>query len=162
LINLIPLSALSAIVVFIGYKLCRPKVWRHVAHVGSEQFVVFCTTVLVTVSTDLLLGIIAGMVVEFVLNVSLAWPAARGALSVAAVGNGHPVGDPANGGMLTRFADLFRNPVTNRELVDDDYHMYFSKPLVSFNSLYLTRELMRIPEQATTVHFHMTDGVTLI
>src|SRR5262249_917033 len=163
LINLIPLSALSAIVVFIGYKLCRPKVWRHVAHVGSEQLLVFCTTVLVTVSTDLLLGIVAGMVLEFVLNVSLAWPAARGALAAATVGNGNGVADArAHSGVLTRFADLFRNPVTNRELVDDDYHMYFDKPLVSFNSLYLTRELMRIPEQATTVHFHMTDGVTLI
>jgi MFS superfamily sulfate permease-like transporter len=163
-INLIPLSALSAIVVFIGYKLCRPKVWRHVAHVGSEQLLVFCATVLVTVSTDLLLGIVAGMVLEFVLNVSLAWPAARGALARAAVGNSNGGAGGGNGtpGMLTRFADLFRNPVTNRELVDDDYHMYFSRPLVSFNSLYLNRELMRIPEQATTVHFHMDDGVTLI
>jgi MFS superfamily sulfate permease-like transporter len=163
LINLIPLSALSAIVVFIGYKLCRPKVWRHVAHVGSEQLLVFCTTVLVTVSTDLLLGILAGMVVEFVLNVSLAWPATRGALAAVPFGSGNGVGaGDGSRGVLTRFADLFRNPVTNRELVDDNYHMYFSKPLVSFNSLYLTRELMRIPEQATTVHFHMTDGVTLI
>jgi len=163
LINLIPLSALSAIVVFIGYKLCRPKVWKHVAHVGSEQLLVFCTTVLVTVSTDLLLGIVAGMALEFALNVSLAWPAARGALAAVPAGNGNALtGGNATGGRLARFADLFRNPVTSRELVDDNCHMYFSKPLVSFNSLYLTRELMRIPEQATTVHFHMTDGVTLI
>jgi MFS superfamily sulfate permease-like transporter len=156
LINLIPLSALSAIVVFIGYKLCRPKVWRHVAHIGSEQLLVFCTTVLVTVSTDLLLGILSGMLLEFVLNVSFAWPAVRPALATApAVGNAKP-------GALSRLSDLFRNPVTRRELVDNQYHMYFNKPLVSFNTLYVNRELARIPEQATAVYFHMGDDVTLI
>jgi MFS superfamily sulfate permease-like transporter len=140
--------------------LCQPKVWRHVAHIGSEQLLVFCTTVLVTVTTDLLIGIIAGMVLEFVLNVSFAWPAARvvpataPALAVEAAAGGART--------LSRFTGMFRNPVTNRELVDDQYHMYFDKPLVSFNSLYLNRELTRIPEQATTVCFHLSDDVTLI
>jgi MFS superfamily sulfate permease-like transporter len=156
IINLIPLSALAAIVVFIGYKLCRPDVWRHVAHVGSEQLLVFSTTVLVTVSTDLLLGIISGMVLEFVLNVSFAWPTARvAALAPAASGN-------VAVRTFSRFADLFRNPVTSRELVHDQYHLYFGRPLVSFNILHLNRELTRIPEQATIVYFHISDAVTLI
>jgi len=151
LINRIPLTALSAIVVFIGYKLCKPKVWRHVAHIGSEQLLVFAATVLITVSTDLLLGIIAGMVLEFVLNVSLAWPTRNGTLAMAAgAGGSHP------------FSDMFRNPVTNRELVDNQYHLYFEKPLVSFNLLHVNRELTRIPQQATDVHFHVGSQVTLI
>ncbi|MGE5191569.1 MAG: SulP family inorganic anion transporter, partial [Deltaproteobacteria bacterium] len=156
IINLIPLSALAAIVVFIGYKLCRPRVWRHVAHVGSEQLLVFCTTVIVTVSTDLLLGIISGMALELVLNVSFAWPAARLATGASpASGNGVAR-------TLARFADLFRNPVTHRELVDNQFHVYFGRPLVSFNTLHLNRELARIPDQATTVYFHVGDDVTLI
>lgn len=158
IINLIPLSALAAIVVFIGYKLCRPKVWRHVAHVGSEQFLVFCTTVLVTVSTDLLLGIISGMVLEFALNVSFAWPAGRVAAETPAMAwSGRGAART-----LSRFTDMFKNPVTNRELVNNQYHMYFGRPLVSFNTLHLNRELTRIPEQATNVYIHMSDGVTLI
>jgi MFS superfamily sulfate permease-like transporter len=156
IINLIPLSALAAIVVFIGYKLCRPKVWRHVAHIGSEQLLVFSTTVVVTVSTDLLLGIISGMVLEFVLNVSFAWPTARVALATPA-GFGHGAART-----LSRLTDMFRNPVTNREIVSDEYHLYFGRPIVSFNSLYVNRELARIPEQTTTVYFHVTDQVTLI
>jgi hypothetical protein len=40
--------------------------------------------------------------------------------------------------------------------------MYFGRPIVSFNSLYVNRELTRIPDQATTVHFHLTERVTLI
>lgn len=154
-INLIPLSALAAIVVFIGYKLCRPKVWKHVAHVGSEQLLVFSTTVAVTLSTDLLIGIIAGMTLDFVLNLSLAWPTAQLALA-------HPDRQRGGTSALTRFADLFRNPVVNRELVSDQYHVYFGRPLVSFNSLYLHRELTQIPQQATSVHLHVTDDVTLI
>jgi MFS superfamily sulfate permease-like transporter len=156
LIRLIPLSALAAIVVFIGFKLCRPKVWRHAAHVGSEQLLVFGTTVLVTVTTDLLLGIITGMVLEFVLNLSLAWPTARSTMAAPA---GFGSGALRS---LSRVTDLFRNPVTSRELLDDKYHVHFGRPLVSFNVLHLNRELTRIPEQATTVYFHVADEVTLI
>lgn len=164
-ISMIPRSALAAIVIFIGYKLCKPKVWRHVAHIGSEQLLVFCTTVIVTVSTDLLIGILTGMVMEFVLNVSLAWPAARIAFaaptgtSATGLANGSAT---AAGGLISRFTNLFRNPVTNREFVDNEYHVYFGRPLVAFNSLHLNRELTRIPEQATTVYFHVSDEVTLI
>ena len=35
LINLMPYTALGAIVLYTGYKLCAPKVWKHVAHIGS-------------------------------------------------------------------------------------------------------------------------------
>jgi MFS superfamily sulfate permease-like transporter len=155
LINMIPRSALAAIVVFIGYKLCRPKVWRHVAHIGSEQLLVFAVTVLVTVSTDLLLGIFTGMALDFVLNLSFAWPAARRVeLAPAGIGGGVS--------RLAPFANLFRNPVASRELAGNVYHLHFSRPLVAFNSLHINRELARIPQQATTVHFHVNDDVTLI
>ena len=44
LIDMVPTAVLAAILVFIGYKLCKPEVWLHVARVGTEQFVVFSTT----------------------------------------------------------------------------------------------------------------------
>src|ERR1700739_1971595 len=68
MINMVPLSVPAAILVFIGYKLCRPSVWRNVVRVGPEQFVVFSVTVLVTVTTDLLMGIVAGVILELLLN----------------------------------------------------------------------------------------------
>jgi len=82
------------------------KVWRHAAHVGSEQLLVFCTTVLVTVSTDLLLGIISGMVLEFVLNVSFAWPTARVPSVALATPAPSRLGQGALG-LVSRFTDLF-------------------------------------------------------
>ena len=66
-----PISALGAIVLYTGYKLCAPKVWKHVAHIGSEQLFVFTTTVLVTVSTDLLWGIAAGIVAKLLLEAAI-------------------------------------------------------------------------------------------
>ncbi len=68
LINMVPMAVLASILVFIGYKLCRPKVWLKVAQIGTEQFVIFVTTVLVTVTTDLLIGIVTGVVLELLLS----------------------------------------------------------------------------------------------
>src|SRR5262249_35392794 len=61
LINMIPLSALAAIVIYTGYKLCAPRVWKHIAHIGSEQLVLFGMTISVTLCTDLLWGIFFGI-----------------------------------------------------------------------------------------------------
>ncbi len=61
LINAVPTCVLASILVFIGYKLCRPKVWIHMARIGKEQLAIFATTVLVTVTTDLLIGIGVGV-----------------------------------------------------------------------------------------------------
>ena len=68
LINLVPMAVLASILVYIGFKLCRPKVWWKVAQVGTEQLFVFTVTVLVTVTTDLLLGIAAGIALELTMN----------------------------------------------------------------------------------------------
>ena len=68
LINMVPKAVLAAILVFIGFKLCRPKVWVKVAQIGTEQLLVFTVTVLVTVSTDLLIGIVAGIAMELVIR----------------------------------------------------------------------------------------------
>ena len=67
LINMVPMAVLAAILVFIGFKLCRPKVWLKVAQIGTEQLLVFAVTVLVTVTTDLLIGIVAGIAMELVI-----------------------------------------------------------------------------------------------
>jgi carbonic anhydrase len=77
-INLLPMSVLGAIVLYTGFKLCAPKVWKHVAHIGSEQLLVFTTTVLVTVSTDLLWGIAAGIVAKLLLEIAIVTRVERG------------------------------------------------------------------------------------
>ena len=152
LINMVPLSVLAAILVFIGYKLCRPAVWRNVARVGTEQFVVFSTTVLVTVTTDLLMGIIAGVILELLLNL---WY----------VGLWHTLksgSEFARPSLAVRFRSLFRNPVSQREFDDGTYHLYLDGPLVCFNLFHVIRELGQLPDDTQAVNLHVSSRVPLV
>jgi len=65
----IPLPALMAILVYTGYKLASPKLIQKVFSVGREQLIIFFTTLLVTLTVDLITGITAGVVVTFVIHV---------------------------------------------------------------------------------------------
>lgn len=155
-INLMPLSALAAIVLYTGYKLCAPKVWKHVAHIGSEQLFVFTTTVLVTVSTDLLWGIAAGIVAKLLLECAI----------LAKVERGRPEVRESAGLTVRRWlgqsAELFRNPVVQSGTVGNEYHLFFGRPLVCFNSMHLDAALAGIPSGSSAVYLHVTELVTLI
>ena len=63
LLNLIPLSALAAILIFTGFKLATPKVFKEMWAEGRIQFLPFIATILAIVFTDLLTGILIGMAV---------------------------------------------------------------------------------------------------
>lgn len=65
LMNHIPLASLAAILIVTGYKLCNPKVFKHMWKEGGfTQFVPFVVTVTAVVLTDLLKGVALGMVVS--------------------------------------------------------------------------------------------------
>ena len=65
-LNLIPLSALAAILILIGYKLARPELIRSMYKKGMDQFIPFAVTIFAILLTDLLMGITIGIVVGFV------------------------------------------------------------------------------------------------
>ena len=155
-INMMPLSVLGAIVLYTGYKLCAPRVWKHIAHIGSEQLFVFTATVLVTVSTDLLWGIAAGIVTKLVLEAAIQAKVVRGR------SDGHEPFGLAARRWLVQTGELFRNPVVQRGSVGETYHLVFGRPLVCFNALHLEEELARVPGGVSSVCLHVTDLVTLI
>lgn len=63
-LNLIPLSALAAVLIMVGYKLAHPALWKKMYHTGWSQFIpFFITVVCIVVSKDLLIGIGIGMAV---------------------------------------------------------------------------------------------------
>ncbi len=64
LLNHIPKAALSAILLFTGYRLCRPAVFRHMWKGGWTQFVPFVATALAVVSLDLLKGVGIGLAIS--------------------------------------------------------------------------------------------------
>jgi MFS superfamily sulfate permease-like transporter len=67
-INHIPLSALAAILILVGYNLAHPRHFVEVWHHGKDQFVIFTTTLVVTLVEDLLVGIVAGIVIKLILH----------------------------------------------------------------------------------------------
>ena len=151
-IDMVPMAVLGAILVFIGYKLCKPALWLKVARIGTEQFVVFATTVLLTVTTDLLIGIAAGIVLELVLNL---WY----------VGLWHTLSDGsefAKPNFAVRFLSLFRNPVSQREFDEGTYHLYLNGPLVCFNLFHVIRELGQLPHGTQAVFLHLSSRVPLV
>ncbi|MFM6951820.1 MAG: SulP family inorganic anion transporter [Bacteroidota bacterium] len=64
--DLIPFAALAAMLIGVGFKLASPKEFGRMAKIGPEQLVVFCVTIVVTLMTDLLVGIGVGILVKLV------------------------------------------------------------------------------------------------
>jgi len=70
ILNLIPLAALAAILLIVGYKLAKPSMIVGMWKKGSNEFIPFAVTVVGIVLTDLLMGIALGLVVAIV---SILW-----------------------------------------------------------------------------------------
>jgi len=63
LLNKIPLAALAGILVFTGFKLAKPSIFKEFYSKGVNQFLPFVITVAAIYFTDLLIGIMIGIAV---------------------------------------------------------------------------------------------------
>ncbi|MFT5884424.1 MAG: MFS superfamily sulfate permease-like transporter [Arcticibacterium sp.] len=63
ILNIIPLSALAAVLIMVGYKLARPEMFKRMFSEGQDQFIPFVVTILAVLFTDLLVGILIGLMV---------------------------------------------------------------------------------------------------
>lgn len=63
ILNLVPLASLAAILFLVGYKLAKPSVFKAMYNSGKGQFAPYIVTILGIMFTNLLLGIIIGLIV---------------------------------------------------------------------------------------------------
>lgn len=64
-LNKIPLSSLAAILIYTGYKLNKPSIYRGIYVQGLDRFIPFIVTVISIISFNLLTGILVGLAVSF-------------------------------------------------------------------------------------------------
>jgi MFS superfamily sulfate permease-like transporter len=121
-IEMIPNVALAAMLVFVGFRLAHPKQFKHALHIGKEQLAVFCVTILVTLASDLLMGVGTGIVLELIINL-------------------------AHGASLK---NLFKTNIEVKHK-DDVYYLYVKEDLVFSNLLGFKKKFQTIPAGSNVV-----------
>ncbi|WED42237.1 bifunctional SulP family inorganic anion transporter/carbonic anhydrase [Legionella cardiaca] len=63
-LNKIPLSSLAVILIFTGYKLTKPSIYKDIYAQGTDRFIPFIATVISIVAFNLLAGILIGLTIS--------------------------------------------------------------------------------------------------
>ena len=69
LIDRIPLAALAAMLVYTGFRLASPQEFMHMYKIGREQLIIFVSTIIGVLATDLLIGIGIGILVKVLIHI---------------------------------------------------------------------------------------------
>ncbi|CAM1334031.1 SulP family inorganic anion transporter [Tenacibaculum aestuariivivum] len=116
-LEMIPNSALAAMLVAVGIKLTHPREFKHIFKIGKEQLFIFMVTIIVTLAEDLLIGIVAGMLLKMVIHLF----------------NGTPI------------KSFFKAPTVVSN-IGDKYLVEIDKSAIFTNYLGIKRDLEDIPQ----------------
>lgn len=144
LISMIPTAALGGILVYTGWKMAHPSIARHLKAVGVEQLALYATTLVVTLLTDLLVGVAAGTLLKLVLVLSLD-RAATGSLS-----------------LKRSLQRMFRDPIEHTVVDQEHATITIAGPLVCFNAFHLREHLLEIGSGIQSVSIGVSKLATVI
>ena len=158
LISRIPLAAIAAILIYVGWRLCEHKVFMRTLSIGRDQMLVFLLTIVAVLATDLLVGILIGMVAEVMMLVYLLSPSLRVVLTGRL--------DTRQSVQLVwrNFLSLFQSPVIHVKTEDIDGETHYEVVLASiacFNLLALDKVIENIPREAP-LHLVVTESARII
>ncbi|MDH3934406.1 MAG: SulP family inorganic anion transporter [Gammaproteobacteria bacterium] len=144
LISRIPLAAIGAILVYVGWRLCEYRVFKKTYAIGRDQIVIFLVTIVAILATDLLFGIMIGIAAEISILVYLLSPSFRTVLT------GRLNFSQAFALLLRNLLDLFRSPIIKLKEEEHGGLPHFQITLgsvVCFNLLSLDKLLQTMPER---------------
>ncbi len=70
LIHEIPLASLAALLVYTGFRLASPREFAKTMDIGPEQLAIFVITIIGVLATDLLFGVLLGILAELILHLA--------------------------------------------------------------------------------------------
>lgn len=119
LIKMVPVASLSAMLIFVGFRLAAPKEFVHAYHIGLEQLSIFVVTVITTICTDLLIGIGAGILLKLIIQLASGVP----------------------------FKYIFRQPIA-MSISEEEYLLEVSGAATFSNLLNIKKHLDKVPSGA--------------
>ena len=119
LIKMVPVASLSAMLIFVGFRLAAPKEFVHAYHIGLEQLSIFVVTVITTICTDLLIGIGAGILLKLIIQLASGVP----------------------------FKYIFRQPIA-MSISEEEYLLEVSGAATFSNLLNIKKHLDKVPSSA--------------
>lgn len=130
---------------------CESLATIKVAKIGPEQLLIFGSTVLVTLSSDLLWGLIFGTALKFLITV---FYSIRNAIELH-----HNVSLASLSREIVR---MFKNPVSSHATMGDVHVVRFDGPVVCFNLSRVNHELSAVPTNCPKVQLYFTPEVGII
>ena len=98
---------LAAVLIYVGWRLCEPLIFRKILEIGKEQFLICLVTIVVTLSTsDLLLGVGIGILTKIIV---LSFHSVQYVLEE--IPAGQSIKQPFTKILYDAFEELFTNPV---------------------------------------------------
>ncbi len=138
IIRMIPIAALAAVLMHIGYKLAGLHKWRSMIKLGGAELAVFSLTIFVTLISDLMLGIFSGMLLE---GLVLIFYAKKAGISMGT---------------------LSKAPIEKTAIENEVMDVYLTGSFHCFNALKARGILDTIPENVNKVVLHCTPSLGLI
>jgi MFS superfamily sulfate permease-like transporter len=129
LIHEIPLSCLAALLVFTGFRLASPKEFAKTMAIGLDNFVLFIVTIIGILATDLLIGVLIGIIVKLLIHT------ARG----------------------VKLKNLFSMAYHVKQTDENTYHIAISGAAVFSNFISLKSLLADMPEKKT-IFFDLSEA----
>lgn len=163
LISRIPLAAIGAILVYVGWRLCEFRVFSRTYAIGRDQIIIFIFTILAILATDLLYGILLGIAAEVLMLLYLLTPSLRVVIT------GRFTFQQSVALFFKNLGNLFRSPIIavkeDKNSHEPHYRILLGS-VVCFNLIYLDKLLQSLPSNAgitlvTTESGHIIDHTAM-